>query len=431
MRNLIKTLLIATFILGVNESSANTLFDSLNSAYLNNSKLNAERAKLRATIEGKGEALSEFKPSITISGYISEQDNTGTEGVAESNYSPSEKSLLIEQKIFQGFGGVANLKKEKYEFSLSQFKLKKIEQEILLAAAEVHTDYLLNQKKVVINNINIDLLERQVETDQARLEKGEIGLTDLAQSESSLAGARAKLIAAENDLITNKTNFEKIIGKNPSQNITDDIKEADLQLPKNLAEAYVISDKENPDLKIASLEYKKSEQDIIIARSDLSPSATLSYEIAEQDNFSSTVEKRTQQTVKATASWPLYSGGSNISNLKKKKELRNQKKLLLQDSKKTIKTTVANAWSVFQSSGSVLDSIRSQVKAAEIANEGITQEYETGGDRTTLDVIQSRAILLEARLNLASSERNFLLSQFKLLSAMGHLTADHLNLKSE
>ena len=127
----------------------------------------------------------------------------------------------------------------------------------------------------------------------------------------------------------------------------------------------------------------------------------------------------------------MYSGGSNISNLKKKKELRNQKKLLLQDSKKTIKTTVANAWSVFQSSGSVLDSIRSQVKAAEIANEGITQEYETGGDRTTLDVIQSRAILLEARLNLASSERNFLLSQFKLLSAMGHLTADHLNLRSE
>ena len=107
----------------------------------------------------------------------------------------------------------------------------------------------------MINNINIDLLERQVETDQARLEKGEIGLTDLAQSESSLAGARAKLIAAENDLITNKTNFEKIIGKNPSQNITDDIKEADLQLPKNLAEAYVISAKETPDLKIASLEY--------------------------------------------------------------------------------------------------------------------------------------------------------------------------------
>ena len=46
------------------------------------------------------------------------------------------------------------------------------------------------------------------------LEKGEINLTDLAQSESSLAGAKAQLIAAQNDLVTSKANFEKVIGKN-------------------------------------------------------------------------------------------------------------------------------------------------------------------------------------------------------------------------
>ena len=109
--------------------------------------------------------------------------------------------------------------------------------------------------------------------------------------------------------------------------------------------------------------------------------------------------------------------------------MRNQKELLIKDSDKSVKTTVAKAWSNFQSSKSVLNSIRSQVKAAEIANEGITQEYETGGNRTTLDVIQSRAILLEARISSAVSERNFLLSQFNLLAAVGRLTANHLQLK--
>ena len=131
----------------------------------------------------------------------------------------------------------------------------------------------------------------------------------------------------------------------------------------------------------------------------------------------------------ATATWPLFSGGSNIFNLRKAKELRNQKELLFQDSKKTIETDVANAWSTYQSSKSVLDSIRSQVKAAEIANEGITVEYESGNSRTTLEVIQSRTILLNSRINLASSERNFLISQFNLLSAIGRLTAKQLNLK--
>ena len=130
-----------------------------------------------------------------------------------SNFEPKEHSLTIEQKIFQGFGGVASFEKKKNGEALGKFRLKKVEQEILLEAAKVHTSLLLNRKKVNINLMNIDLLERQVETDQNRLEKGEISLTDLAQSESSLAGAIAQLISAQNDMVTSKANFEKIVGK--------------------------------------------------------------------------------------------------------------------------------------------------------------------------------------------------------------------------
>ena len=425
MKYFLKVVLVVTFTLGFNESRANTLFDSLNSAYLNNLKLNAERANMRASKEEKRESVSEFLPSVTISGYVSEQDNSGD---SSSNFKPSEQALEIEQKIFQGFSGVSNLRKKMYGQNLAEFKLKKIEQETLLAAAKAHTDLLLNRKKVNINLMNIDLLERQVETDQNRLEKGEINLADLAQSESSLAGARAELIAAQNSLVTSKANFEKIIGKKPSENIQE-IKETNLKLPGSLAAAYNISNSENPDLQIAMFEFKQSEMDVVIEGSDLSPSATLSYKIAEQDDFSATVKDRTQKTVKATASWPLFAGGRNLFGLRKAQELRNQKALLFQDSKNAAKTEVANAWSNYQSSKSVLDSIKTQVKAAEIANEGITLEYESGSSRTTLEVIQSQTILLNSRINLASSERNFLISQFDLLSAIGRLTAQQLNLK--
>ena len=131
----------------------------------------------------------------------------------------------------------------------------------------------------------------------------------------------------------------------------------------------------------------------------------------------------------AKATWPLFTGGSNFFNLRKAKELKNQKELLFQDSKKQNEANVANAWSTYQSSNSLLNSVRSQVKAAEIANEGITLEYESGSNRTTLEVIQSRTILLNSRINLATSERNFLISQFNLLSAIGNLTGKQLKLK--
>ena len=427
MKYFFKIILILIFTLSFSESKANTLLESLQSAYLNNSKLNAERANMRASREEKREAISEFLPSVTISGYNSAQDNS--KGTADDLYiEPKERSLLVEQKIFQGFSGVANLQKKRKGQKIGEFKLKKVEQEILLEAAKAHTELLLNRKKVNINLINVDLFERQVETDQNRLEKGEINLTDLSQSESSLAGARAELIAAENDLVTSKANFEKIIGKKSTGDIKE-IEKINLNLPESLATAYRISNSENPDLQIALMEHEQSKLDVAIAGSELSPSATLSYKIAEQDDISSTVQERTQQTVTATATWSLFAGGKNTFNYRKFQEIENQKELLLEDRKKTTKTEVVNAWSSYQSSKSMLDSIRSQVKAAEIANEGITLEYESGGSRTTLEVIQSRSILLNSSINLASSERNFLISQFNLLSAVGRLTANHLNLK--
>jgi len=427
MKYLFKIILIIIFVFNINESSANALLDSLNSAYLNNPKLNAERASMRASKEERNESISEFLPSITISGYVGEQENTNPGD--DTNFRPSEQAMTVEQKIFQGGSGIANFKKKKYGYDLAEVKLKKIEQEILLEATKVHADILLSNKKVSINMMNVDLLERQVETDQNRLEKGEINLTDLAQSESSLAGAEANLIIAQNDLLTGIANFKKIIGKKPSENIRK-IEKINLNLPENLAAAYSISNSENPNLQIAMLEYKQSKLDVLIAGAELSPSATLSYKIAEQDDISATVKERTQQTVTATASWPLFSGGSNFFNLKKTKQIKNQKELLLEDSRNVNETDVANAWSSYVSSKGVLNSIRSQVKAAEIANEGITLEYESGNSsRTTLEIIQSRKILLDSRINLAISERNFFVSQFNLLAAVGRLTAEQLNLK--
>jgi outer membrane protein len=383
---------------------------------------------MRASREEKREAVSEFLPTVTVSGYDSEIDNTHSLGVGGTNFRPSEQSILVEQKIFQGFGGVANLQKKRQGQKLAEFRLKKTEQEILLEAAKAHTKLLLNREKVNINLTNIDLLERQVETDFNRLEKGEISLTDLSQSESSLAGARAQLIAAQNDLVTSKANFEKVIAKKPTENI-ERINKINLNIPESLATAYKVSTLENPDLQIALMEFNKSKSDLVIAASEFSPSATLSYKIADQEDLSATVKERTQQTVTATASWPLFAGGKNAFNYRKHQEIKNQKELLLEETKKTTETNVANAWSSYQSSKGVLDSIRAQVKAAEIANEGITLEYESGTSRTTLEVIQSRSILLNSKINLASSERNFLISQFNLLSAVGRLTAKNLNLK--
>ena len=55
-------------------------------------------------------------------------------------------------------------------------------------------------------------------------------------------------------------------------------------------------------------------------------------------------------------------------------------------------------------------STEAQLKAAEIANEGITLEYDSGNSRTTLELIQSRSLLLEARISHAEAKKDFIVS---------------------
>ena len=105
--------------------------------------------------------------------------------------------------------------------------------------------------------------------------------------------------------------------------------------------------------------------------------------------------------------------------LKYKKE---QNTLLLVDKENEIKTQTSNSWSFYQSAESVLTSTEAQLKAAEIANEGITLEYDSGNTRTTLDLIQSRSLLLDARISFARAERDFVVSQFELAKQIGTLS---------
>ena len=411
-----------------------TLSQALLQAYNENPELNAERENIAVSKEDVKISRSQFLPSVTLSGSKSQEntekltDKSGTNS-AITDVDQKIQSINVEQKIFQGFAGLANMEKSKIGLNLADAKLLKTEQNILYKAVEAYSGLIFTDEKLKINQNNVNLLERQVETDQARLERGQITLADLAQSESSLAGAQAKFIQAKNETITAKLVYEKIIGPIKDINTLDKQSDLNFEIPGNLNRAIEISKINNPNLIISKLEYRQSEKDVKIARSDLSPSATLSFNSSRSDDTSSTINERDKETLKATISWPIFNGGKNTASLNRSKNLKNRNKLLFDNAMKTNETNVASAWSSLQSSRSLLNSVKLQVKAAEIANEGITVEYESGLGRSTLDVIQSNSILLSSKISLADYERNYLLSQFRLLQSVGLLSSNYLKIQ--
>ena len=425
--------IITSFIFLLINANAETFSAALKKAYNDNNELNAERESLNISEQELKISMSSYLPSVTLSGSKSSEDTNkltnqnGTDATI-SDVDPTVQSLTITQTLID-FGRGAELSKSKIGIELAKAKLLKKEQEILYKSIEAYTGLISANEKLKINKSNVNLLDRQVETDRIRLERGNISLSDVAQSESSLAGAQAKLIQAENDFLTSKLNYENVIGTINDAEALDKSSIAIVNLPNELNSAIEISKKGNPDLIIAQLEYEQSKKDTTSARSDLAPTATLSFDRSKTDDLSSTYDEKEQDTLKATVTWPFFSGGKNYANLNKNKSLETQKNLLLNNMIKKNQTDVASAWSNYQSNKSLLNSVRAQVNAAEIANEGIVAEYNSGSDRTTLEVIQSNSLLLNAQISLADSERNYILSQFNLLKSIGLLNSEYLKLR--
>ena len=412
--------------------NAETFLTALKKAHLNNSELNAERENIYISEEELKISRGSYLPTITLEGSKSEEDTSKLTNQSGGNASitdvdPLTKSISISQTIFD-FGRGAELSKSKIGINLAKAKLLKKEQDILYKTVEAYTGLLAASEKLEINRANVELLNRQVETDRIRLERGKISLSDVSQSESSLAGAEAKFIQAQNELLTGKLNYENIIGNINDPQSLDKTSIIEYELPKNLEKALELSKTNNPDLIIAKLDYEQSQKDTSIAKSELAPTAKLSLEKSYSEDFSSTYDEREKETLKATVTWPFYSGGKNIASLRKNKNLENRSRLTLDSQNKQNQTNVASAWSNYQSNKSLLNSVRAQVNAAEIANEGIVAEYNSGSDRTTLEVIQSNSLLLNAQISLADSERNYVLSQFNLLKSVGLLNSEYLKI---
>jgi outer membrane protein len=425
-------ILISLTLFYFGNALAVTLYDALNQTYQNNIQLNAERENIKASEEDINISKADYKPTLTLSGSKSIENtnkltNQSGGDASSSDADPLTTSIKLEQTILD-YGRDLSFEKNLIGLDLAKAKLIKKEQDVLYSAIDVFTNLILAREKLSINRKNLNLLNRQLENDKIRLDRGQITIADLAQTESSLAGAQAQFTQAKSDLTISKLNYENIIGKIDNPKSLKKNSNSIVSIPKSLDEAINLSKQNNPDIKIANFDVVQSEKDLAIAETDLRPTASLSLEKSFADDLSSTIDRKDKDILKATVSWPFYSGGKKKSKINKNTNLTVRKRLLLDDVIRTNDTNVASAWSSLASSKSFLNSVKVQVRAAKIANEGIAAEYERGS-RTTLDVIQSNSLLLSAQISLANSERNYLMAQYNLLKTVGLLNSQYLKLK--
>ncbi len=414
-------------------AAAETLHEALVSAYQNNPTLLAERAQLRATDEGVASALSGWRPTVQIDGDVgfSETETTtessGITTVTESSLRPRSFSVSVTEPLYRGGRTTAETRSAKILVDSGRAALVETEQRVLLDAVSAYMEVLRSQSVVELNQNNETVFKRQLQAAQDRFEVGEVTRTDVAQAEARLAQATADRIGAEGDLISSRATYRQLMGDLPGK----------LEwppplggLPASEREALEAANSANPAILSADLAELSAQEDIDVAISDLLPQVSLRGAYDRQYDISSVTEELESLSLTALVSVPLYQSGAEHSAVRRSKQIASLRRLEYIEIRRAIFKEVTRAWEALITARAMITAFEAQVRAAELALEGVEQETLVGL-RTTLDVLDAEQEVFTARVNLVSAERDEVFSGYWVLATIGDLTAEALGLPVE
>ena len=410
-------------------ASAQTLEEALVEAYITNPTLLAQRAQLRATDEGVPQALAGWRPNVEFSadvnGVRSRLKTSATR--TDSTRFTSGIQLQVTQNVYDGGATSAAVEGAKADVLAARADLVSSEQSIMLDVGTAYMDVFQNQAVVSLNEQNVVRLERQLEATRDRYNAGVATLTDVAQAESRLARSRSDLSAARGDLEVSRTVFEEVVGIPPT-NLS--LPTLPLTLPAGREEAKSMAVERNPSVVSAEFDRRSALHYIDEQEADLLPSVDVSGTAAHDWDKSSKGSFQRSYTVTAQLSVPIYQQGYETSQVRESKMSAAKALQDVEAARRSVTEQALSAWETYQSVVAAIVAIREEVRAAEIALDGVQQE-ELVGQRTVLDVLDAEQELLDAKVSLVQAERDETVAKFELISAVGGLTARDLGLDVE
>ncbi len=416
------------FYLGLysNVSYAENLKDVLAIAYSNNPTLAASRASLRATDENINQANAGWRPTINLSGDIStsELTNNNLFFKKKSSLYPKNLGVSLRYNLFNGFQTVNNSKAAKSQSKAGQGRLVNIEQQILLDTVAAYVDIKRDEKILVIVSNNVAVLRRFLQANIARFEAGEITKTDVSYSKARYARSLTQRIRAESALKNSRTAFRRVVGNSPA---TLDNIIGIPNLPGTEVEALAIAQSENPLLMAAKYLEAAAGHSVSAAKGGLLPKLDISAQYKRGWDGARQGELTTYKSVAATVTVPLYQAGINSSRIRQAKEFENQRRLEMVATGRQVDQMVRNSWEGYRETTARMRSAGDQAEANKTALKGIIKEAKAGS-KSVLQVLDAEQEFLDARATLIRAQRDKIFEAYRLLSAVGGLTAQKLQL---
>ena len=407
-------------------AGADTLTDAMRLAYETNPTLILNRAALRATDEAVALARAGRRPTLAMQLTGSASNDAGFNGSALETYAASLNASLT---LYDGGRSKAAVEAAKTSVLAVRASLRNIEQSVMLSAAQAFLTVRRDQQIVALARNNVDVLKQQLQAAEDRLAVGAATRTDVAQTRARLAAAQAVLAANRGGLAISAESYIAVVGTAPV-NLAYPPRLP--ELPGSLASAEEIALRTHPLMEAAHLNEKVAAIDLRRARNARLPTLSANLNVGYNALFRNggLLQERDSSTASLTLNQPIYTGGALSAAVRQAGAQLERRMAETSNTRAQTRQQVAAAWYQLQIARASISATRLQIEASQYAFDGITEEANLGA-RTILDTLNAKQEVLTAQNSLIKAMHDERIAAYSLLSAMGLLSPENLDLGIE
>ena len=408
---------------------ADTLEEALTRTYQDNPTLRATRAELRGVDEGVAQARSGWRPSVEVNlgSGLSYRESDVSGSSTDDTLVPLNGSLDVVQPLYTGGRTENQIEAAEKDVEAQRAVLSVVEQQVLSDAVSAYMNVWSAESVVTLNQNNVRVLRRQLQATRDRFEVGETTRTDVAQAEARVSRAVSSLTQAEGELAAARATYEQVVGGPP-----EGVEQAPVpgDVPGSREETIQGALSGNPNIQSANFVRQAAEARLRASESEFNPEVNLVGSLSHNRNQTRNGTDTNEAALLAQLVIPLYQQGFVSSQVRQNKQITNQRRIEIEETRRLVRQQAISAWEALTTRRSQVESLVSEVRANQIALDGVRQENLVGA-RTVLDVLDAEQELLNAQVNLVAAQRDVVIAAYGTLSSVGRLTAADLGLPVE
>ena len=417
-------------------AAGETLGDALRAAYVHNPRLDAERARLRATDELVPQALAGWRPLIRATGGLTLDRQTQDDVYRPSRDNENDRNtdvlqqaegrLVAQQSLYSGGETVAGTRRAENQVLSARARLTDTEQTVLQDVVEAYAAVVRARNILAYSRDNFDRLSRYLGGTRERFDVAELTRTDVAQAESRVSGALADIARAESELEAALADYERAVGDVPGDlppigplaGLPATVNEALTELPRH------------PRIVQASYDLEAARDQINVDEAQLLPEVNLVGELSRRNQVSFNLQSIEDASIGAEVVVPFYQRGTEYSRVRQSKQTAIQRRYDLTDIERAVRREIITSFEALDAARRQIIALDDQVRTAQEALEG-TREEAIAGARTVLDVLDAELELFTAQIRRERALEQQVVASYRLQSAIGGLTLAGLDIPGE